>query len=248
MYQGGHARPLACIDTIRWRDRQHGPEWRLFRDLIRLDANGLLPGDLRLFAFSILNSQTYLSISKRLAAGLNATSRISMSTSLPLAREQWKVEATQLFETSLARASFEARNIALGLYAKYPGYVRQNVSRAMCDRTYVYQTPGWSSINGMWYLIILIPSTLVILAAFPVNEDLEQVLLFEKLCCHGEERLAYYCALLTYCLGRFMVRVAGVLIGASICLARRVERILLGVGKGLRSLENIRTRAGRAAP
>ena len=153
--------------SIPWRDRQNGPEWRLFRDLFGLETKGQLPGDLRLFSHSLLNSHTYLSISKRLGAGLNATSRISMSTSLPLAKEQWKVEVTRLFETSLARASFEARNVALGLYAKYPGYVRQNVDRAMCDRTYVYQAPGWSSINGMWYLILLFPSTIVIVLAFP---------------------------------------------------------------------------------
>ena len=195
MYEGGHARPLACVDTIRWRDRGEGPEWRLFKDLIELDASGNLPGDLRLLAFSILSSQIYQTISKRRSAGLNATSRISLSTSLPLAKEQWKVEATQLFEASLARAAFETRNIALGTYAKYPGYLRQNVSRDMCDRTYVYRNPGWSSINGLWYLVILIPSFIIILLALPIGEiNSEEILLYEWICGNNKEEISYWIA------------------------------------------------------
>ena len=195
MYEGGHARPLACVDTIRWRDREEGPEWRLFKDLIELDASGNLPGDLRLFAFSILKSQISQTISKRRSASLNATSRISLSTSLPLAKEQWKVEATQLFEASLARAAFETRNIALGTYANYPGYLRQNASRDMCDRTYVYQNPGLSSINGCWYLIILIPSFIIILLALPIGEiNSEGILLYEWICGNNKEKISYWIA------------------------------------------------------
>ena len=67
--------------------------------------------------------------------------------SLPLAKEQWKVEARQLFETSLARIQIDARNIAQGTAASYPGLQKLDADPAVCDDTFLFLSQGWQNVN-----------------------------------------------------------------------------------------------------
>lgn len=94
--------------------------------------------------------------------------------------------------------------MALGVYAKNPGYIRHHVDRALCHRAYMYRAPAWSSVDALWYIIILIPSSLIIFFALPVEAVPEEVLLLEKLCDNREEklacRLAFSCTKLAECL------------------------------------------------
>ena len=68
--------------------------------------------------------------------------------SLPIPEGQWLIEAHQLFETSLALAHFEARNIALGLYANVPGYVKSNESTELCDKTFLLNANGYKNVGA----------------------------------------------------------------------------------------------------
>ena len=156
---------------------------------------GRLPGDFLLFWFSIRSLSIWDTISRSGGSALDATARITDLTSLPLHPEQWKVEVTLLFETLLARTAFNARAIARGTSANHPNYTRQNVTRDMCDRTYLFDAPGWKNVNGMWYLVILIPCSLIVIAAIPIprsGPDGEETggILFEALPC--AEPLAYH--------------------------------------------------------
>jgi hypothetical protein len=70
---------------------------------------------IRLLAFAVSFSTTALAIAFRGGSGLNAQSRMAMTMSLPLSQEQWKVEAGQLFQISLARIQIYVRGIAQGI-------------------------------------------------------------------------------------------------------------------------------------
>lgn len=189
LYKEGFARPLAAVDTIEWRDLSEGPEWRSWID--PAPQNEKFPGELWFLWFSIRSSFSYQSISRRLGSGLVASSRISGFSSLPLDREQWKTEAVQLFKTSLARAQFEAQNIARGVYANYDGYVKAKYPLAICRRTYIFRTEGWNNINGIGYLVAALPTTLIILAAIPIRE-FPEALLWEVFCFGKADTLAYH--------------------------------------------------------
>ena len=189
-----HARPLACIDRTEWRNRKKDPEWRHSGETPPRTW-GDLPGDHWLFFFSLQNVNIFSAISKRASSALLAQSRIDGWTSLPLEKEQWKTEVTQMFETALARAQFNARNIARGAFAKYPGYIKRNATGAMCDCTYLFHAPGWKNIRLTWYLIVLVPCGCIVLAAVPINlagKDEEERLAFGILWFGGEELVSYW--------------------------------------------------------
>ena len=54
------------------------------------------------------NSNTYDSIRWRLGTAFKAQESISQSVSRPLGPEQWQIEASQLFATSLGRILYDA--------------------------------------------------------------------------------------------------------------------------------------------
>jgi len=182
VYTRGHATVMACLDQTSWRDPQEGPTWNSDSTTVPQAVNDpSTRGGLWLFWFSILNSGTYQAISQRLGSALNASDRLSGFTSLPLATEQWKVEAERLFETSLARTQIDARNIARGVMASYPGYVKSNnTAPEMCKNTYLFISQGWTNVNLAWSLLILIPSCLIILLAIPTDAE-DGVVVLERL-------------------------------------------------------------------
>jgi hypothetical protein len=64
--------------------------------------------------FALIFSDIRYAISYRKANALDATTKLVGGYSSILPKEQWKVEAQQVFETSIARIQIDARNVARG--------------------------------------------------------------------------------------------------------------------------------------
>jgi hypothetical protein len=138
-----------------------------------LKADLLARGALWLLWFSTLNSNSYQTVSQRLGNALNASDLISGFISLPLETEQWKVEATRIFETSLARTQIDARNIARGVMAHYKGYIRMNDTPAQMCQVYLFRAQGLVNVNIVVSLMVLVPCVLTVVLAFPTfGEDI----------------------------------------------------------------------------
>ena len=103
-YTGQHASVLACVDTTVWRDPSSFGDWKPYLPEPTFDIRDAhTRGGFLLMVFALLWSNIYDTINYRLGNGLAAQTPVRGWESLPLAKEQWKVEARQLFETSLAR-------------------------------------------------------------------------------------------------------------------------------------------------
>jgi hypothetical protein len=179
LYTRGHATVLACSDQTNWRDPAAGPAWNsISTNPPSADLNNTRAREaIWLFWFPIQNSNIFQSISHRLSNALDASERLSGFTSLPLSPEQWKVEAKKLFEPSLARTQIDARNIARRVLAKYPGYVKANHTiPEMCQETWIFISQGWTNINFVISMFIVIPSASFVLLAFPTVAKDEIVL------------------------------------------------------------------------
>lgn len=61
--------------------------------------------------------------------GLAASKLLREGFSYRIAKDQWKLEAKQLFKTSLARMHIDVRDIALGTGAKYGGQKKRRSKR-----------------------------------------------------------------------------------------------------------------------
>ena len=96
-----------------------------------------------LMKWSLENSDTYNSIRWRLGNAFLAQEMISQSTSRPLARTQWQLEAKQSFATSLARAQYDTRKIALGVDSDHPQHVEETPveGRGRLCGIYKFKTP-----------------------------------------------------------------------------------------------------------
>jgi hypothetical protein len=109
------------------------------------------------------------------AATLIASSLLHTYSSSPLHPQQWEVEARQFYETSLARAQFEAKYIAEGVYASFPGWVLDSpdiVSPAICRHNYLSKDPEYANVNGVIYLMVLVPCVLIIVLSCPWDDML----------------------------------------------------------------------------
>jgi hypothetical protein len=138
-------------------------------------------------------------VSYRLAAALNASSQTPPSSYFGvLTPGQWKIEARQLFEASLARAQFETRNMALGLYAGIPSYIKSNISSEICHEMYLVNAPGYTNIFAAPWLGIFVVSLLIIVATFPTGTREDEKLLFERLPEPILQHLADLCVVLVH--------------------------------------------------
>lgn len=91
--------------------------------------------------FALLWCNIYDIFNYRLGNGLAAQKLVHGLESLPIAREQWKVEVKQLFETSLARIQIDARNIAQGTAASFPGLQKVEADSAICRENFPIHEP-----------------------------------------------------------------------------------------------------------
>lgn len=187
-------RVLACVDEFKWRDRRLGEDWKDSPwPAERVSGNHYDRWQLLPLALDV--STVWDVMSYRRASALNASSQTTPNSFFGvLAPDQWKIEARQLFEASLARAQFETRNMALGLYAGLPNYVKSNMSSEICREAYLVDAPGYTNIHATPFLTIFVISTLIIVVTFQTGTRENEKLLFERLLPDSiVRRLANFC-------------------------------------------------------
>ena len=174
-------RVLGCVDEFKWRDTRSSEDWTDASSPAKRIPS-VQSDRWRLLPLSLNFSTIWDVVSFRLAAALNASSQTPPNSFFGvLTQDQWKIEARQLFEACLARVQFETRNMALGLYAGLPNYVKSNVSQDICRETYLVDAPGYTNIFAAPWLAIFVISLLIIVATFPTGTREDEKLLFERL-------------------------------------------------------------------
>lgn len=157
--------------------------------------NTQVRGGFLLMEFALLWSEIFSTINFRLGSGLVLESaKVDRPTmlllvelifqqlaaqklvhgwqSLPLAKEQWKVEARQLFETSPARIQIQARNVAFGAGARYPGLLKlPSTEPELCHGTFMFESQRWQNINVTGSVWVLVCSLIFLLLAVPIPEE-----------------------------------------------------------------------------
>jgi hypothetical protein len=127
-----------------------------------------------MIALSLANSNVGNALVLRGSEVLDAKPKLRGSTSLALAHEQWKVEARDLFEASLARIQIAARSLARGNPKRLPGLadVMDPRYRGACN-TYKFKSTGWQNVWVFGYLGAIFGSLLIIMIGIPKeNEEL----------------------------------------------------------------------------
>ncbi len=140
------ARVLACIDKSEVCSPNGKTCWSMTAPVPEEKSP---PPAYWLMKWSLENSNTYDSIKWRLGTALLAQESVSQSVSLPLPSNQWQIEASQLFATSLARIQYDAFSIATGEDRQRPGYVEVTPDEArgsLCE-IYKFKTPDYTNIN-----------------------------------------------------------------------------------------------------
>lgn len=123
---------------------------------------------LSLLSLGLVDAGIASSLKNRRGIGLDAQSKIIGFTSLPLGRDQWKVEVRKMFQTSLARLQGEIMDIARGSGANVPGYMNLLKSKdvRIC-RIVKIPTVGWKNISLVW--LILLPAFALFLWVFSLE-------------------------------------------------------------------------------
>ena len=140
------ARVLACVDKTEVCPPNGKTCWSMTAPVPEKKSP---PSAYWLMKWSLENSNTYDSIKWRLGTALLAQESVSQFVSRPLPSNQWQIEASQLFATSLARIQYDALGIATGEDRQRPGYVEVTPDEArgkLCD-LYKFKTPDYTNIN-----------------------------------------------------------------------------------------------------
>ena len=140
------ARALACVDTTELCSPDSKPCWSM---TMPVPPNVPLNPAYWLTKWSLENSNIYDSIKWRLGTALLAQQSISQSVSHPLSPDQWQVEVSRLFATSLARIQYDAWGIATGEDRERPGYVEVTPDEAkgrLC-KLYKFKTADYTNVN-----------------------------------------------------------------------------------------------------
>ncbi|KAL8711612.1 MAG: hypothetical protein Q9220_004022 [cf. Caloplaca sp. 1 TL-2023] len=122
------ARPLACIDTSQLCSDDGKSCWGM-HDATPPDVGG--DPAYWMMKWSLENSDIYKSIQWRLGTALLAQEQIGQFVSRALEKNQWELEMTQLFATSLARIQYDAWAIATAQDRGLPGYVEKTGDEAL---------------------------------------------------------------------------------------------------------------------
>lgn len=115
------ARALACVDRSQLCSPDGDICWSMTTSPVPDKFSS--PPAYWLMKWSLDNSNIYDSIKWRLGTALLAQESISQSVSTPLPSNQWQIEASHLFATSLARIQYNAWGIANGEDRQRPGYI-----------------------------------------------------------------------------------------------------------------------------
>jgi hypothetical protein len=184
----GHGGVLGCIDRtyICLQDEQCAPirTWEAVLGSYDERAQPLI-----YLYLSALRSNAGASLDYRRAEGLDAASKLAGEGDLSLAldTEQWKVEVTQLFQTSLARIQIEARNIARG-NPNTPTSYSINLMETLPNllelcNMYKFKTIGWRNISVSGFLGAIIAGLMVLfLGRTTGSEENEDELRIEEYC------------------------------------------------------------------
>ena len=106
----------------------------------------------------LLHSGFWSTIKTRTSKELNATRMIVDSTiSMPLAEDQWKLEAQRLFEMSMIRAKLEVLELARGTRAGMEGFTNQmgHSRRGICQKI-KFRSTGYKNISLFGILLALL--------------------------------------------------------------------------------------------
>lgn len=140
------ARVLACVDKSEVCSPDGNTCWSMTAPVLEEVSS---PAAYWLMKWSLENSNIYDSIKWRLGTALLAQESVSQYVSLPLPSNQWQLEASQLFATSLARIQYDALDIATGEDRKRPGYVEVTPDEArgnLCG-IYKFKSLDYTNIN-----------------------------------------------------------------------------------------------------
>ena len=140
------ARVLACVDKSEVCSPDGNTCWSMTAPVPEKVSS---PATYWLMKWSLENSNIYDSIKWRLGTALLAQESVSQYVSLPLPSNQWQIEASQLFATSLARIQYDALSIAMGEDRQRPGYVEVTPVEArgdLCGK-YKFKSPDYTNVN-----------------------------------------------------------------------------------------------------
>jgi hypothetical protein len=161
---------LACTDHTSICTAAGDVCWDISDDPVeelqdQVEKNGLYMLQIALRLSSICHS-----ILLRGGAALDASTKLFVYNSLPLAAEQWKVEAQNLFATSLARIQISLRDHVRGSAAKEPGYVNllKPEYAGMCGQ-YKFKSVGWTNVSVWGFVVAMFGSLVVFVLAFRIE-------------------------------------------------------------------------------
>lgn len=149
------ARVLACVDKTEVCSPDGNTCWLMTSSV---PPEVQTPPSYWLMRLSLTNSNIYNSIKWRMGTALLAQESISQSVSFYLPHNQWQIEASQLFATSLARIQFDAWSIAQGEDRHRPGYVDMTPDEAkgqLCG-LYKFNTLDYTNINFRLVLLAIV--------------------------------------------------------------------------------------------
>lgn len=145
------ARAFACVDTTELCSPDGKTCWSMTAPL---PHNSPDSAAYWLMKWSLESSTIYDSIKWRLGKSLLAQESVSQFVSNPLNPNQWEIESTQLFATSLARIQYDVWGIARGEDRERPGYVEvtPDEGRGRLCRLFKFNTIGYTNINLLGFI------------------------------------------------------------------------------------------------
>lgn len=145
------ARAFACVDTTELCSPDGKTCWSMTAPL---PHNSRDSAAYWLMKWSLESSTIYDSIKWRLGKSLLAQESVSQSVSNSLRPNQWEIESSQLFSTSLARIQYDAWGIAHGEDRELPGYVEvtPDEGRGCLCRLFKFNTIGYTNVNLLGFI------------------------------------------------------------------------------------------------
>ena len=132
-----------------------------------------------LMKWSLENSNIYDSIKWRLGTALLAQESISQSVSIPLPHNQWQIEASQLFATSLARIQYDVWGIANGEDRQRPGYIDVTPDEAkgrLCG-LYKFNTSDYTNINLVAFIGLILLAIAIFYLSLPASNGSQNLII-----------------------------------------------------------------------